>query len=252
MGNYSQFVAFLLDFHDSQWNLLSRDVTQDARSYFTSVNFSELILYDIFWEYHFSGANPGAFYLDDLALYTYVHDVAVTNVTSSKTVVGQGFSAGINVTVVNQGDYPEAFNATAFANATIIGSENVTLPAGNSTIVTFTWNTTGFAYGNYTVSAYAWPVPTETDTANNNCTGGWVYVSIIGDITGGTPNLLDFVPDGKVDMKDIGVVARFFGQNVPPAPSNCDITGPTLGVPDGIIDMRDIGLAARHFGDHYP
>jgi hypothetical protein len=61
---------------------------------------------------------------------------------------------------------------------------------------------------------------------------------------------LDFVPDGKVDMKDIGVVAKYFGQNAPPAPPNCDLTGPTPGVPDGKIDMRDVGLAARHFGEH--
>jgi hypothetical protein len=51
-------------------------------------------------------------------------------------------------------------------------------------------------------------------------------------------------------MKDIAVVAKLFGQNVPPAPSNCDVTGPTAGVADGKIDMRDIALVARHFGDH--
>jgi hypothetical protein len=74
--------------------------------------------------------------------------------------------------------------------------------------------------------------------------------ALVGDITGGTSNLLDFVPDGKVDMKDVGIVARYFGQAVPPAPSNCDITGPTAGVPDGTIDMRDVGTVARHFGEH--
>lgn len=46
----------------------------------------------------------------------------------------------------------------------------------------------------------------------------------------------------------IGLVARYFGQNVPPAPEYCDIA-PTP--PDGKIDMKDIGLAARHFGEVY-
>jgi hypothetical protein len=63
------------------------------------------------------------------------------------------------------------------------------------------------------------------------------------DITGP-----DGIPDGKVDMRDIGFAARNFGRTVPPAPSACDITGARIGVPDGTIDMRDVGTIARHFG----
>ncbi len=51
------------------------------------------------------------------------------------------------------------------------------LAAGNSATITFAWNTTGFAYGSYVLSAYALPVTDETNTANNNCTGGWVTIS---------------------------------------------------------------------------
>jgi hypothetical protein len=47
-------------------------------------------------------------------------------------------------------------------------------------------------------------------------------------------------------------VGYHFGETVPPAPANCDLTGLTAGVPDGKIDMRDIGLVAKHFGEHYP
>ncbi len=64
------------------------------------------------------------------------------------------------------------------------------------------------------------------------------------DITGP-----DGLPDGRCDMRDIGLAARNFGRTVPPAPSNCDITGPIIGVPDGTIDMRDVRLVARHFGE---
>jgi len=71
-----------------------------------------------------------------------------------------------------------------------------------------------------------------------------IRVPLFGDITG-----LNGEPDGKVDMRDVGLVAAHFGETVPPAPANCDVTGPTLGVPDGKIDMRDIGLVAAHFGD---
>jgi parallel beta-helix repeat protein len=116
--------------------------------------------------------------LGRIQLGAFPHDVAITNITPSETVVGQGYSLNINVTVANQGDYAETFNVTAYANTTIIASQNVTLTAGNSTTVTFTWNTAGFAYGNYALSAYAWPVPGETDTSNNLLVGGQVLVSI--------------------------------------------------------------------------
>jgi len=57
----------------------------------------------------------------------------------------------------------------------------------------------------------------------------------------------DLDHDGKVDIRDIALVAKYFGQTVPPAPPNCDITGST-GVPDGKIDIRDIGMVAKNFG----
>ena len=65
-----------------------------------------------------------------------------------------------------------------------------------------------------------------------------------GDITGP-----EGYPDGKCNMRDVGLVARNFEGTVPPAPSNCDVTGPTTGVPDGKVDMRDVGLVAGHFGE---
>ena len=105
-----------------------------------------------------------------------VHDMAVTHVTPSQTIVGQGYSTNMKVTIANQGDYTETSNVTAYTNTTIIGSENVTLSAGNSAEVTFTWNTTGFPEGNYTISAYAWPVPGETDIADNTLVGGIVQI----------------------------------------------------------------------------
>ena len=51
----------------------------------------------------------------DGKLYAFgvIRDVAVTNVTSSKTVVGQGYSMFINVTVENQGEFTETFGVVA-------------------------------------------------------------------------------------------------------------------------------------------
>jgi len=184
-----------------------------------------------------------------LTILAVEHDIATVNVTRSKTVVCQGYSVSINVTVENQGDVTELFNVTAYANTTTIEIKEVTLMSGNSANVTFMWNTTGFAKGNYTVSAYAWQVTGETDLTDNTYSDGWIIVAMIGDITGP-----DGYPDGKCDMRDIGAVARRFGitpQN-PLWNPNCDITGPTVGVPDEKIDMRDIGVVAKNFGKADP
>lgn len=168
------------------------------------------------------------------------HDIAVTNVWPSKTVVGQGYNLIVNAPVFNLGDYTETFNVTVYANTSLIASAfvNVTLSAGASVILVCVCNTTSLAYGNYTINVCAWPVPGETNTANNNCTGGNVVVTITGDING----------DFKVDMRDIALVVRAFGSTIGSINwnANADIND------DGTVNMRDVALVARHFGQHYP
>ena len=66
------------------------------------------------------------------------------------------------------------------------------------------------------------------------------------DITGTTM----WVPDGRCDMRDVGLIARLFGsiEGDGNYDVRADIAGPTNGA-DGKIDMRDVGLVARHFGE---
>jgi hypothetical protein len=180
------------------------------------------------------------------------HDVAVTNVTSYKKIIGLGHCSNITVTVANPGGYGETFNVTAYANTTVIAKiVNITLFSGQLVVQNIVWNTTGFPYGSYTLKAVADTVPGETNTDNNNFTDGLVVVAGLGDLTGGTNNALDFVPDGRVDIVDVAVVAKFFGQKVPPAPGNVDVAGSILGVPDGKIDITDVATVAKQFGKHY-
>jgi parallel beta-helix repeat protein len=113
------------------------------------------------------------------------HDIAITSITTSKTVVGQGYTLDVTVMVFNYGTHAETFNVTAYANTTVIGTiAGITLLSRNSTTVNFTWNTTGFAEGNYTIKACAIPVDGETDTEDNNYTNGWIIVTIPGDADG--------------------------------------------------------------------
>jgi len=178
-------------------------------------------------------------YIDDIVNVMLPPNIAVTNVIASITSVGQGYSISINVTVENQGDYTENFTVTAYANTTGIQTKTVTLTSGNSITVTFTWNTTDFAKGNYTISAYVTPIPYETDITDNTFINGWVFVTIAGDVTSVMPG----IPDGSVDMRDIGAIFTKF-MTTPTDPEwnpNMDING------DNVVNMRDISIACGNF-----
>ena len=162
-----------------------------------------------------------------------LHDVAITNVTSSKSVVGQGYSTNITVTIANQGDFTEIFNVTLY-----VGHWNETrtiyLPNGMSTTLTFTWNTTGFAKGNYTIWAYAEPVLGETDTEDNTLSDGWVFVSIPGDLN----------VDKKVNILDAITLSNNFGEN-PDWNPNADINN------DRRVNILDCVILSNYFGQSW-
>jgi hypothetical protein len=136
-----------------------------------------------------------------------VHDVAVTNVSSQKTVICQGYFGNVTVSVENQGSVTETFNVTLYADGTSIEIKTVSLTSGESIDLVYMWNTTGWSKGNYTLKAVADTVLGETDTADNTYIDNWIIISMIGDITGP-----DGWPDGICDMRDIGLVARHFGE----------------------------------------
>jgi len=168
--------------------------------------------------------------------YAGLYDIGVTNVTMSKTVVGQGYNVTVTAKILNYGISTETFNLTTYTNSTVLKSiTNISLTSRNSTIITFTWNTSGFAKGNYTISAYAWPVSGENDTADNLYTDVLIQVAMPGDINA----------DNTVNILDIVRVALAFGA-VPANPNwdpNADING------DKVINIVDIVIVALHFGE---
>jgi parallel beta-helix repeat protein len=167
------------------------------------------------------------------------NDIGITHLTTSKTVIGQGYNLSINVEMINYGINTEAFNLTVYANTSILQSlTNIVLTSRSSTTITFTWDTSGFAKGNYTISAYAWPVPGETDTEDNTFINGWVYVGLVGDVNA----------DGIVDIADIYLIELAYG-TMPGQPGykpNLDINS------DSIIDIEDIYIASLHYGGIIP
>lgn len=163
-------------------------------------------------------------------------DIAVTNFTTSKTIVGQGFVLTINVTIKNEVRKVETFEVDVYANATNIACENVTAASGNAFLI-FNWNTTSFMLGNYTFEASVLPLPDEQDTLDNVYAWGWVRVSIIGDVNG----------DSKVDILDLVRITRGYGtsKQEPLYNPNGDIDN------DGIITILDVVTCTAHYGERY-
>ena len=168
---------------------------------------------------------------------THVHDVAVTSVVADRAWVYQGFSANINVTVKNNGDFSETVAVTLYYNITenkIIGIQNATLLTGESKTLQFTWNTTSVPYcHNYTLTAVA-TIPADYNAADNTLDNTYIKVRILGDVNG----------DGKVDGKDIALAAISFGTVPEDARWNPDAD---INL-DGKIDGKDLVLIALRFG----
>jgi hypothetical protein len=173
------------------------------------------------------------------------HDIAVASVVTAKTVFMEGFTGNMTVNAVNKGEYNETFWVTVYAtpigtaNPMVIGSQQVNnLNPTSQIALTFTWNTNGFAKGNYAVSACAQAVQGEANLADSSFTGGLVKVTIPGDANG----------DFRVTMDDVMLELAAFGstRRQPRYDANLDIDN------NGRITMDDIMVALANFGQHYP
>ena len=193
----------------------------------STLSLQQTVLYDVSGEVHHFVENGFVVQQDE-------HDVAVVDISCSKTVVGQGYPVYVSVTVENQGIFIETFDVNAYARDGWIGVQTVhDLPGGEIMVVTFTWETAGFARGNYAMRAVADDIPYETDTGDNTLIHGRVKVTIQGDVT----------EDQRlcVDMLDIALLIDWYMTSPPYWDPNCDVNN------DLSIDMADIADAIDHF-----
>ena len=176
------------------------------------------------------------------ATYTFsppppVRDVAVTDLSISNDHPKLGDNITLMIIVLNNGTASETFDVTMTFDLTPIATLNVTaLAAGSSKTLTFEWNTSTGAVGPHTITASATVVPFDVDPTNNSKGKPITVISSTG------PNT-DVNRDGKVDMKDIGEVARAFGtsEGQPRWNSAADVNG------DGVVDLFDTALTTKDF-----
>jgi len=172
--------------------------------------------------------------VDRYPLVHGAHDVGVTSVSISKTVVGKGYVLRVELRILNYGMYDEKCPVAMYANASTAASQNVALTKESFMIVALTWNTSGFAYGSYAISVYSQPVQGEVNTANNLYFGGRVVVAVPGDIKG----------DGVVDIYDAIMLAGAY--NSKPNDSNWNPNADING--DNFVDIYDAITLAGNYG----
>jgi parallel beta-helix repeat protein len=166
-----------------------------------------------------------------------IHDIAITNITPSKTVIGQGFNLQVSVQAANKGNRLEITNIILHLNTTTI-TKTANLTIGTNT-KNFTINTTSWIKGTYTINAYAWPVPDETQTEDNTFTyNSSIIITVPGDTDG----------DRDIDIYDIVRLASIYGAKKGEARfnPNCDIDG------NGEINIYDVVIATSRYGYKEP
>jgi hypothetical protein len=161
-------------------------------------------------------------------IYAQTRDIAVTSVMSNTSEVYSGWNVTIAVNLRNEGIFVENFNVTVYYDDNIIEKQTVNLfPKADRTLILI-WDTIG-VHGNYTLSAYATPVPGETDTADNTwASDGKISVlKILGDING----------NGRIDGGDVGKLDLIYSGFItdPVLVARGDING------DGEITGADVG-----------
>ena len=172
-------------------------------------------------------------YLQGMSVYPLavgIVDLAITNLTCSKTVIGKNYSAPIEVTIQNQANYTET-SLTLYANKTIILKQEITLLDQDSLTITLAWNTTLYAKGQYRLKAYIGPILGEIDTDDNTFVDGTVFVTIAGDVDA----------DGDVDPNDFYIFSGAYGTS-PPSNPNCDLDG------DGDVGPDDFYIFSGNYG----
>lgn len=106
--------------------------------------------------------------VDGTFIYPLERDVAVTDVSPSSSSVTAGETVLLDVTVENKGNATETFDVTVSYDSTLIGAQTVTaLAPEGSTALSFSWDTTGVAEGNYTIRAVVDPLSGETEISDN-------------------------------------------------------------------------------------
>jgi hypothetical protein len=151
------------------------------------------------------------------------------NVCPCKTVVCEGYSLPINVTITNASYLSLIPYVTVCLNTTVIGTDtNINLSNGTQTTISLTCNTSSFGLGKYNVTAYP----------GNVSAPDLIVLTIPGDVDGSF----------QVQLPDLVILAKTYGSK--PADTNWNPNADIDSNDD--VGLTDLVILANHYGEHYP
>jgi len=180
--------------------------------------------------------------LIDGSVLVAIHDIAVTSVSTSTSIIAQGQIVKVYATVRNEGNIKETFLVKAYYDSTAIETQEVKdLGPSASKNLIFNWNTSSASLGTYTVSVTAPTLPAETDTADNSKTDGTVRVKFPGNVDN----------DNDVDIMDMALIARALGSDSEwPLGTDWDMWNPEADFNgDQRVDVIDLYIGGKHYGE---
>lgn len=168
-------------------------------------------------------------------LYPYP-DIGITTVNTSKTVFTEGYILKMNASVANYGLTSQTVNVSFRANSTEIETQIITLENISSVTLAFSWNTHGYASGNYTLSIFA-DASGDIDVLDNAFDVGVIITEILGDING----------DGKVTLLDLVILALAYG-STPEMPPIYNPYNPNADLDNNeMVGLSDLVIMAKNY-----
>jgi hypothetical protein len=151
------------------------------------------------------------------------------NVCPCKTVVCEGYSLPINVTITNVSYLSLIPYVTVCLNTTVIGTEtNINLSNRTQTTINLKCNTSSFGLGKYNVTAYP----------GNVSSPDFIVLTIPGDVDG----------NFQVQLADLVILAKTYGSK--PADTNWN---PNADIDNNCaVGLTDLVVLANHYGEHHP
>jgi len=179
----------------------------------------------------------------DVTVVAIARDVAAASQVPSSTVVLQGDSVAIYVTVENQGTQSETFNVTCYYNDGLtdifIGRLRVYgLAASDSVMLTFGWDTVGVAPGVYDIKAWA---DSEMEIAEGEETDNWctapASVEIVIHDVAATSQTPDSTTVTQGDSVSISVVIENQGSKPETFQVTCYYDSNLIGSPQTVTNL---------------